>query len=267
MKIKPVIKKSPIRYAGGKSRARKYILPLIPEDEPTLLSPFFGGGSVEIALAECGINIIGYDIFEPLVNFWKIVFTNASEIAEIAKPYYPLEKEMFSWLKRQTGGSDIERAARFYIINRASFSGTTYSGGMSPSCDSRFNLSAVEYLASFKIENISVEYGDFHNTLLADKDTMVYADPPYMISSSIYGIRGSTHINFDHDGLYTLLSKRDKWILTYNNCDTIKAMYSNYHMLSPEWKYGMRNGATSNELIILSPYMYDYYKNKRDGLD
>lgn len=254
--------KSPLRYAGGKSRARKYIVPLIPENEPTLLSPFFGGGSVEIALAERGMNIIGYDIFEPLVNFWKVALIDSQSIAEIAKSYFPLKKEVFAWLKQQTSGSDIERATRFYVINRASFSGTTYSGGMSPSNDSRFNLSAIEYLSSFKIENISVEYGDFHNTLLENKDTMVYADPPYMISSGIYGIRGSTHTNFDHDGLYSLLSKRDKWILTYNNCDAIKEMYSNYHMLSPQWEYGMRNGATSNELIILSPYIYDYYKSK-----
>lgn len=251
--------KSPLRYAGGKSRARKYIMPLIPADEPTLLSPFFGGGSVEIALAERGMNIIGYDIFEPLVNFWQVALINSDEIAKIARQYYPLNKETFLWLKKQLGGTNLERAVRFYVINRASFSGTTYSGGMAPYKDTRFTPSAIDYLSSFKVSNILVNYGDFHDILSKHKDCIVYADPPYIIDSKIYGVKSDVHIDFDHIGLYDLLSERDKWILTYNNCDIIKDMYSDYHMISPEWKYGMRNGVTSNELIILSPYIYEYY--------
>ena len=52
-----------MRYAGGKSLAVGYIVYLLPIDTKKVISPFFGGGSVEIAIAkELGIDVIGYDI-------------------------------------------------------------------------------------------------------------------------------------------------------------------------------------------------------------
>ena len=38
--------KSPLRYPGGKSRALKQILPLIPLNMSEFREPFVGGGSV-----------------------------------------------------------------------------------------------------------------------------------------------------------------------------------------------------------------------------
>jgi len=79
--------KSPLRYPGGKSLAVGYIIELIPNNIKEILSPFFGGGSVEIACAkELDIKIIGFDIFDILVNFWKQLFTNKKNfIQEIKK--------------------------------------------------------------------------------------------------------------------------------------------------------------------------------------
>ena len=42
--------KSPLRYPGGKSRALKQILPLIPVNMTEFREPFVGGGSVFFAI-------------------------------------------------------------------------------------------------------------------------------------------------------------------------------------------------------------------------
>ena len=63
--------KTPLRYPGGKSRAVKHILPHIPEDIDRLCSPFFGGGSVELAVASRGTEVRGYDKMKQLVWFWS----------------------------------------------------------------------------------------------------------------------------------------------------------------------------------------------------
>ena len=60
--------KSPLRYPGGKTRAVKHILPHIPKGIKEFCSPFFGGGSVELAVADRGIPVYGYDIFQPLTS-------------------------------------------------------------------------------------------------------------------------------------------------------------------------------------------------------
>src|SRR3989304_291919 len=54
---------SPIRYAGGKSLAVGHVVELLPNDTKKVVSPFFGGGSIEIAISkELGLEVIGYDI-------------------------------------------------------------------------------------------------------------------------------------------------------------------------------------------------------------
>jgi DNA adenine methylase len=59
-----------LRYAGGKSKAYKKITPFIPKNTKKIVSPFIGGGSMEVKWAsELGIEIVGYDIFYHLVNF------------------------------------------------------------------------------------------------------------------------------------------------------------------------------------------------------
>ena len=75
--------KTPLRYPGGKSRAVKTILEFIPEDCGELCSPFLGGGSVELALAERGVKIHGYEGFKPIVWFWQALLDDPERLADI----------------------------------------------------------------------------------------------------------------------------------------------------------------------------------------
>ena len=74
--------RSPLRYPGGKSRAVSYILPLILKTEATVLcSPFIGGASIELACAAQGMEVRGYDLFEPLVDFWHALLDDPARLA------------------------------------------------------------------------------------------------------------------------------------------------------------------------------------------
>ena len=74
--------KTPLRYPGGKSRAVKYILPYIPEDVERVCSPFFGGGSVELAIADRGTEVRGYDKMKQLVWFWQALCADSGKLAD-----------------------------------------------------------------------------------------------------------------------------------------------------------------------------------------
>ena len=65
--------KTLLRYPGGKAKAIKVLSQYVPQDTKKVVSPFFGGGSFEFYLSEQGIEVEGYDIFKPVVNFWKVV--------------------------------------------------------------------------------------------------------------------------------------------------------------------------------------------------
>ena len=60
------------------------------------------------------------------------------------------------------------------------------------------------------------------------------------------------HEYFDHKLLFELLNKKKNWILTYNNCEYIRNLYSNYIILDVNWSYGMNTSKLSSEIIIIS---------------
>jgi DNA adenine methylase len=245
--------KSPLRYPGGKSRAVKQILELLPQDMNSICSPFLGGGSVELACASNGIKVFGYDAFEPLVNFWKVLLEDAPQLARMVRKYYPLTRSKFYSLQKEYFEikDRLKMSAIFFVLNRCSFSGTTLCGGMSPG-HPRFTTSMIERLADFRINNFEVGHADFKESIKQHKNDFLYLDPPYLIDQSLYGNRGSMHDNFDHEALAKILKNRDGWILSYNDCLSIRKLYKGYEFLTPEWVYGMGNSKQSNEILILS---------------
>jgi DNA adenine methylase len=84
--------KTPIRYAGGKTKAIKIIAPYL-DNETKIISPFMGGGSLEVNWASKGIEVIGYDLFDALVNFWNMLLTNREELADKLKTIDPTPTE------------------------------------------------------------------------------------------------------------------------------------------------------------------------------
>ncbi|MFT3949976.1 MAG: DNA adenine methylase [Agriterribacter sp.] len=245
--------KSILRYPGGKSKAIDFLLPFFPKDLKALVSPFIGGGSVELALAAKGIKVYGYDIFTPLVEFWQCALEQPGVLADEVEKYFPLPKHEFYKLQQThtTLETKLQRAAAYYVLNRSSFSGATLSGGMSPG-HPRFTKTAIERLRNFHNPDIIIAEADYKVSLLKHADEFAYLDPPYLIKSALYGKKGDAHKGFDHEGLVDILSKRNKWILSYNDCDEIRKMYGKFKIVTPGWKYGMSKDKSSRELLIFS---------------
>ena len=245
--------RSPLRYPGGKTRGVEFITRFFPKNLDVLLSPFFGGGSIELSVAAKGTLVYGYDIFSPLVEFWQCLTTQPNELAKEVEKYYPLPKEKFYRLQHtQTKfKTKLERAAVYYVLNRSSFSGATLSGGMSPD-HPRFTLTSIERLRNHSNPNIKVAKADFKTSLQKHPFAFAYLDPPYLIKSSLYGKKGNAHKDFDHEGLAEILKTREHWILSYNDCEEIRNLYEGFHILTPNWKYGMSNDKMSKEVLIFS---------------
>lgn len=216
-----------------------------------LLSPFFGGGSVELLIAAKGIRVIGFDIFSPLVEFWQCMSDQPYELANEVEKYFPLPKERF-YLLQQTQTqyqTKLQRAAVYYVLNRSSFSGSTLSGGMSPG-HPRFTRSSIDRLRSFYNPYIQVRNADFEYSLAVFPKAFAYLDPPYLIKNALYGRNGNAHKDFDHFKLASILKNRENWILSYNDSSEIRELYKDYQIITPTWKYGMSNDKLSREVLI-----------------
>lgn len=253
--------RSPLRYPGGKSRAAKHLVPMIEAMGVTkMISPFFGGGSIELECAARGIYVHGYDLFRPVVCFWQALMKRPEELIRLVEMCHPLEgkdefKELQEKLRQGIDDDPTLEAAVYFILNRTSFSGTVLSGGFSQqAADGRFTKSCIERLRKFGCDNLTVRWADFRESLAVHpEDIFVYADPPYMLgeNANLYGDNGNLHKEFDHVALHDLLAKRDRWMLSYNNCYNVRQLYKDYKFYYPNWSYGMGSEKDSKEILIV----------------
>ena len=137
--------KTPLRYPGGKSRACEKMGPYFPDlrNYDEFREPFLGGGSVAIHITKKypDLKIWVNDLYSPLVIFWQqlqmfgtelkdhlLHFKSACPDPDSARGLFDISKTILNDPK--TG--DFERAVRFYIVNKCSFSGLTESSSFSP---------------------------------------------------------------------------------------------------------------------------------------
>lgn len=247
--------KTPLRYPGGKSRAIKYLLPHFPDNVTEYREPFIGGGSVAIAFTKENPDIPVWvnDLYEPLVNFWKVLQSNgialATHLEEVKKSNDSpdLAKKLFDASKEIMNDETAEplyRAACFYILNKCSFSGLTESSSFSRQASiSNFSLRGIdklpqysELIANWKITNLSYE------EMLDDSGCFIFLDPPYNIKDNLYGSKGSLHKGFDHKLFCDRITEcNSPWMITYNSHPTIKEWYENYEQWTWDLTYTMRS--------------------------
>lgn len=263
---RPTKHKSLLRYPGGKSFAIPTILPHFPDGIKEMVSPFFGGGSIEIECAYMGIRVHGYDTFEPLVNFWKQVLTNKQKLVEKVMLYpMPLPKVKFYVMQKTYNDivDPIQKAAVFFVLNRTSFSGTTFSGGMSPTQNS-WSKSCIDKLREFKVggifdnKKLTVDLLDFRESMSKHRDLFAYMDPPYLLeTSNLYGDRGSTHKDFDHLAFFEEVKKmNNKWAISYNGHPELLELYKDYNVKVLKWQYAMKSkgGTKEADEILITNY-------------
>ena len=120
---------SPLRYAGGKSLGVGYVLERLPGNIERLVSPFMGGGSVEIACArEIGVRVMGYDVFDVLVNYWQAQLNDAEALYGLLADFEPT-RDTFWQVKRRLEwhwrGEEclpyLDLAAHYYFNSNTSY--------------------------------------------------------------------------------------------------------------------------------------------------
>lgn len=229
-------KLSPLRYPGGKTKAIKDLINYVPPTFEEFREPMVGGGSFFLNLKKrypdkkIWIN----DINSNLIAFWSIlrdrptVLVNSLlEIKENSK----CGKELYKNYKYMNTDNitKFEKAVRFFILNRISYSGLTEYGGYSQlSYEKRFTINSIEKLKNISIllKGVKITSMPYQNLLKTPSSRIfVYLDPPYqnVKSSNLYGRNGKM---FDPIELDSFLKKVNfKWLLTYDKSPPITNIY------------------------------------------
>jgi DNA adenine methylase len=262
--------KSPLRYPGGKSKAISQILPHISPSFKEYREPFVGGGSVFFSIKQLlGEKVEKYwlnDLNHDLYCFWFQAQKDIDKLVERVSEVKNNTLEgrlLFTELTQDNLKlNDFERAARFFLLNRITFSGTVESGGYSQQAfDKRFTDSSIQRLFAIgqSLLDVKITNLDYEAVIQAPGDgVFIFLDPPYWIAtkSKLYGKKGDLHTAFDHERFsQNMKNCPHQWLVTYDDSPKIRELFNFADIIEWDLQYGMNNykqgkAAKGKELMI-----------------
>jgi len=249
------------------------IAKMLPKSAGEFREPMVGGASVFFHARSIGFAKTYWinDKFKELVSFWKTV-QNPTTCTRLVRDLEKLRssfgsadeiKEYFLQARKEVPRNLYREALLFFFFNRVTFSGTTRAGGFSASASlRRFTASSVERLIPLPeaLEDVTITNLDVEEVIKhPGKDVFMFLDPPYFTATRLYGKNGSLH-DFDHERLANLLKKtKHRFLITYDDCDEIRNLYSWARVKNWELQYGMNNCNAQNLSKIGSElFIYNY---------
>lgn len=231
-----------------------------------------GGGSVLFYILQqnptlpCWIN----DLNPELYHFWLQVKTELPTLVQQVEQIRQESRDGRALFDRLATAdtsrmSPTERAVRFFVLNRITFSGTIESGGYSnASFEGRFTASSIQRLANLKgwLDHTQITNLDYSVLLQAPgEEVLIFLDPPYLSKthSKLYGRKGDLHTCFDHDRFAQLMSQcSHRWLITYDDCEAVRHNFAFAHIYEWELQYGMNNymqgRAEKGKELLISNY-------------
>ena len=182
-KVKPIVS-----WAGGKSRLLKYLLPLVPKAE-CYVEVFGGGAALLLARERTTPNEVWNDVHGDLVNLFRQAKYHPEELCRELE-FLTGSREEFASFLQQPGITEIQRAARWFYLNRCSFGGQCQSFGTGKRSGGASHSSKegwVENIRSFsrRFDKVCIESLDWKKCVQQYEapETFFFFDPPYVNSS------------------------------------------------------------------------------------
>jgi DNA adenine methylase len=235
---------SPFRYPGGKFYARKLILEhVIPHT--CYIEPFAGGASIFFAKKKAEYTILN-DADPDLINCYLAIRDNAEDLIELLRGI-PATKDMHHYYKNiYKPSTDLERAFRWYYLNRTSYSGIMNIQNCFWGYGDKYSMQPKNWpghlrKCSAKLQGVEISCLDFEQVIAQAPDqAFLFVDPPYFNADQD---KFYTH-SFDRDNHFRLAqvlhqhSHRLYFLLTYDNHPEVRRMYHwSTQILEKEWNY------------------------------
>ena len=237
-----------IKWAGGKTRLLKKLLPHIPAAVANYHEPFLGGGAMYFALAD-RVEDTSYlsDLNEELVNAWIAVRDFRDELEEALEGYRAKDsKDFYLSVRPLEPQGIVPRAARFLYLNQTSWNGlwrvNKWGQFNVPWGDRAFRGLTRDQIdsVSLRLQTADVGLRDFREAIpLAKPGDFVYLDPPYLPISDTSKFYLYTEKRFRAPDLKELadlcndLSERGvAWIMSNRDTPLVRELFDGHRIES-----------------------------------
>lgn len=267
---------TPLRYPGGKGKLAAFIKATIKENgllDGEYVEPYAGGAGValELLFHEYVSRVHINDLSKPIHAFWKSVLTQTDQLCKhirdtpLVLKSWDKQKRIFANYKDH---DDLALGFATFFLNRTNRSGILNGGVIGGrdqtghwKIDARFNrtelIARIEAIAKMS-RRIRLTRMDALKFLKAKSGewpakTLIYLDPPYFMKGR------ELYYDFyeaeDHENVECYVTEElghHKWIVSYDNVPTIRALYKGYQQIAYGIGYSARDVREGSEIMFFS---------------
>lgn len=270
---------TPLRYPGGKAKFAAFIAKLMSVNSLSgghYLEPYAGGAAVALHLLFNGhAKHVHINDFDPaLYDFWIAVTKHPEEILKRLRDTPITMEEWYYWrdvLRGNVTVNQVDRGFATLFMNRTNRSGILKAGvigGLAQEGEYKLDARFKKGVLAKRIEKIAEHAAAItvHNedafALLAKCDTilpensLIYLDPPYYVKGK--GLYRNFYEHDDHEQIALLLQSEGfnrPWLVSYDNVNEIKQMYSLSRSLSYGLNYTAQKRYVGSEVMFFSKGM------------
>lgn len=273
-----------LRYPGGKSRLFKELWPLFESIVTDCYAePFVGGGSTALGVARRlpHVKLAINDLDQDVAIFWSVVCGSEADFRalceEVKDSRQPTDspKGRFDYWKKvraSQASSAPKRAFRFLLLNKTTFGGNIDqspvggwdqkgwqgNGGRAVMCQYNVdnvlkNLREARQVLAGRTKVYNLDFVDFLDRI---EPMPLYADPPYFPERANDLYRVNMALPAHQYLALRLRSYPCPWVLSYNDCEQVRGLYSWAEIFEVSAKYSSApvktNWKHKIELIIKS---------------
>jgi DNA adenine methylase len=251
MTAKPIVS-----WIGGKRKLAKHILPLFPDHE-CYVEPFCGAAALFFMKPPTKSEIIN-DVNGDIVNLYRVVKYHLGEFLK-QFDWTITSRETYEGLKHtpMENLTDIQRAARFYYLQRLTFGGAVTNPRFSPRNQRRspldpFSIEKDLNAAKSRLARTYIERLDWTKCVSRyDREhTLFYCDPPYFGTEG-YGV----DFGLEQYAKLAETAKaiKGKMIISVNDIPEMREAFNGFNMKQITTFYnfnGAKETKPSSELLI-----------------
>lgn len=251
MKTLPIIP-----WIGGKRRLAKSILPIFPA-HGCYVEPFCGAAALYFLKVPADAEVLN-DINGELVNLYRVVKFHLEEFVRQFR-WALTSRQIFEWTRDTPTEpmTDIQRAARFYYLQKLAFGGKVehQTFGTATTSPPRLNLLRIEEelsAAHLRLCRTYIEHLPWDECIRRyDRPhTLFYLDPPYWGTEG-YGVEFALD---QYDRMAELARTiKGKMVISVNDIPEMRRAFAGLEMERLEIRYsvgGSGKSKTTGELVI-----------------
>lgn len=250
-----------IPWPGGKRRLVRHLFPHFPQHE-CYVEPFAGGAAALLLRPHPAPVEILNDINGELIRLYRCVRHHLDEFIRQFR-WALVSRQMFEWaqMERPETLTDIQRAARFYYLQKFAFGGKVHGqnfGTIATGAGPRLNLLRIEEELSavhLRLANVVIEHLAWHDciTRYDRPGTFFYLDPPYWETEG-YGVDFGWA---EYERLAAAMrSMKGRSLLSINDHPRIRELFAGFTIVPVHLRYTIAREKSADglagELIVKS---------------